>query len=70
MAKLENKTACYIARLLNQEVERCRQAAWDAMLAEELDADELLAAMDYRRARSERAAFETFVQPQNEEAAE
>lgn len=71
MAKLENKTACYIARLLNQEAERCRQAAWDAMLEEELDADELLAAaMDYRRARSERAAFETFIQPQDGEAEE
>lgn len=71
MAKLENKTACYIARLMNQEVEQRRQAVWNAVLGEELDADELLAAaMDYRRARDERAIFETFTQAQNEEAAE
>lgn len=71
MAKLENKTACYIARLMNQEVERHRQTAWNAILGEELDADELLAAaMDYRRARDERATFEAFTQAQNEEAAE
>lgn len=71
MAKLENKTVCYIARLMNQEVEQRRQAVWNAVLEEELDADELLAAaMDYRRVRDERANFETFAQAQNEEAAE
>lgn len=71
MAKLENKSVGYILRLLNQEVEQRRKAAWDAMLEEELDADELLAsAMDYRRARDEAVNFEEFARKQNEEAAE
>lgn len=68
MAKLEGKTACYILRLMNREVEERRKATQDAMLAEELDEDGLLAAaIDYRRARNERAEFEAFIQGQNEE---